>query len=111
MLAAHAARHKNVTYLNITPSPHTWPILEAQGYTRFTNGYFVAVPALCEASSRSRVVAASFDTCPGEDLQPSELELLRAHASYGCMSLICKSGGYRHPFVFGLRRKCTAWFR
>ena len=44
-LAAQALRHKNVTYLNISPAPNTKPIVEAQGYTKYGDGLFVAIPA------------------------------------------------------------------
>src|SRR5882724_3769733 len=50
LLVSRALRHKNVTYTNITPAPHTLPILEAQGYRRYCSGRFVAVPALCRPS-------------------------------------------------------------
>src|SRR3984957_20164330 len=42
LLAAQALKLKQVTYLNISPAPHTWPILEAQGYRRYSNGIIVA---------------------------------------------------------------------
>src|SRR5215831_7327044 len=31
LLISHAFRHKDVTYVNLTPVPHTRPILQAQG--------------------------------------------------------------------------------
>ena len=38
MLASRVLRHKNVTYLNITPDPHTLPMIAAQGYVRYSSG-------------------------------------------------------------------------
>ena len=32
LLVSQALRHKHVTYLNVSPAPHTWPIIEAQGF-------------------------------------------------------------------------------
>jgi hypothetical protein len=32
LLASRALRHRDVVYVNMTPAPHTRPILEAQGY-------------------------------------------------------------------------------
>ena len=49
--------------------------------------------------------AVDLETRPGEDLPLSEIELLLAHANYGCASLTCSSGDRRHPFVFVLGRK------
>jgi len=105
MLASHAAKHKQVTYYNVTPAPHTLPILEAQGYVRYCSGSFVAAPALRVRSERADVKVVAPDIYPGEDLPPSEVELLLAHANYGCISLTCSSARRRYPFVFMPHRK------
>jgi hypothetical protein len=105
MLVSCALKHKHVTYFNITPAPHTLPVLEAEGYVRYCAGRFVCVPVLSSWSYGSRVKAAVPEICPDKNLPSSEIELLLAHANYGCMSLICSSADRRHPFVFVLRRK------
>ena len=105
LLVSQALKHKHVTYYNITPVPHTLPILVAQGYIPYCRGRFVAVPALCRPSYGSRVTAVSPDLRPAEDLDASEIELLTDHANYGCLSLICTSADHGHPFVFAPRRK------
>jgi hypothetical protein len=105
MLVSHALKYKQVTYFNITPAPHTLRILEAQGYTRYCRGWFAAIPALCGRSHGGHVKAVAPDICPDENLRASEVELLLAHASYGCISLICDSANRRCPFVFVPRRK------
>jgi hypothetical protein len=105
MLVSRALRHKHVTYFNITPAPHTLPMLEAQGYVQYCAGRIISVPALCSRSNGTRVKAVEPDTRPDEDLPSNEIELLLAHARYGCMSLICNSASGRHPFVFTTRRK------
>ena len=46
MLVSQALRHKEVTYTNVSAAPHTWPIIEAQGFRRYSDGIFVALPAL-----------------------------------------------------------------
>lgn len=102
LLSSHATAHKHLTYVNFTPAPPTWPILEAQGYKRFCNGNFVSVPMLSRASPGSRVRIVTPDMPRGKDLQTFEIELLLAHAEYGCLSVTCQSAGGRHPFVFGL---------
>jgi len=104
MLVSQALKHKQVTYFNISPAPHTLPIVEAQGYVRYCSGRFMAVPALRARSSGARVRAVAPDMCPDEDLPSSELELLLAHARYGCMSVVCRLAGRRHPFIFRLGR-------
>ena len=43
---AGAPPDKDVTYLNVSPAPHTRPIIEAQGFARYCDGIFIAVPLL-----------------------------------------------------------------
>jgi hypothetical protein len=105
LLAWHAQKHKNVTYFVITPVPHTRAILEAQGYERYCRGRFVAVPALSAAVRGAHVAPIAPGASPGEDLPAHEIELLRAHANLDCISVICKDGDRRYPFVFATRRK------
>jgi len=100
MLTSRALAHKDVTFLNVTPALHTWPILEAQGYARYCTGQFLAFAALGGGPCSARVRTVSNDLRPADDLPASEVELLRAHAGYGCLSLTCSFANRRHPFVF-----------
>ena len=68
MLTSRALAHKNVTFLNITPARHTWPILEAQGFTAFGTGQFKAVSIFCAGPLGARVSAVSAETAPGDAL-------------------------------------------
>lgn len=105
MLVSRALKHKQVTYINVTPGPHTLPILEAQGYVRYCEGRFIAVPALSAHSEHACVEVVAPDIRAGADLSLPEIKLLRAHAKYGCISLICSAADGNHPFVFAVRRK------
>jgi hypothetical protein len=105
LLSLRALKHKHVTYLNITPDPHTWPVLESQGYRRFSSGMFFAIPALRRSRSTARVTAATNELHLNADLHPFEIDVLLSHARYGCLSLICETDEGSHPFVFGLRWK------
>lgn len=100
ILRSQALKHEHVTYFNITPGPHTLPILEAQGFTRYCDGRFVAIPALSMKSKCSSVEMVGAHACADEDLPSSEVELLLAHVNYGCISVVCISISRRHPFVF-----------
>jgi len=100
MLTSHAQAHKNVTFLNISPAPRTWAILEAQGYARYCSGQFFALAALSARSLGARVQEVLPNIHSGDDLSAYETELLLAHASYGCISLTCSEQNRRHPFVF-----------
>ena len=54
LLVSQAMRHKDVTYMNVSAAPHTWPIIEAQGFARYSEGIFVCLPALQRTPDRSR---------------------------------------------------------
>ena len=104
LLVSQALKQKGVTYLNISSIPHTRPIIEAQGYLRFSNGVFVALPCLSRAPAgpQARIIAA--DAQPQAPFEAHERDLLRDHADYGCMSLWCETPERAYPFVFRERR-------
>ena len=99
LLISQAIKHKNVTYVNISPAPHTRPIVEAQGFTRYSNGQFVTVPAFGRIC-RDKAKVIGVETRPDAQFEPSELELLTVHKEYGCVSLWCVAAGRAYPFVF-----------
>jgi hypothetical protein len=103
LLTRYALRHKNVTFFNVTPAPHTWATLEALGFTRFAAGYMMAVPLLSRSAARAHVEIVRPATRPDRDLDQAEIDLLLQHQRYGCLSLICETDGQRFPFVFRLR--------
>jgi hypothetical protein len=104
LLVARALRHRDATYINLTPAPQTLPILKAQGYREFCTGRFFAFPAfgrpLLDAnvatyrSAGAMVALGDFDR-----------HVLGRHASYGCLSLVCTRSEEAFPFVFALRRR------
>jgi len=98
LLASRATRNRNVTYLNISPAPHVPPIIEAQGFLRYSSGQFVTFAW----STRSCPGARVFEVGCSRDLQldSSDRELLLAHAKYPCISLWCETSTGAHPFVF-----------
>jgi hypothetical protein len=98
LLVAQAVKLKPVTYLNVSAVPHTWPILEAQGYRRYSNGVLVALPAVQRSHNDVRLLAA--DRQPDAPHEPFERDLLVEHAGYGCISLWGVTRERAHPFVF-----------
>jgi hypothetical protein len=97
LLSAIALKHRHVTYVNVTPAPATWKILEAQGYKRYCNGLFFAVPALSRGGA---VVSAVTDNCARpDDVSQDEFDLLKRHTGYGCLSLVCRTSRGTMPFV------------
>jgi hypothetical protein len=100
LLASQALRHKEVTYLNVSAAPHTWPIIEAQGFSRYSEGIFICMPALSRAAAGD--TAAVFDARhrPAVAFDPFEQEVLEQHAEHGCISLWCETREQAFPFVF-----------
>jgi len=98
LLVAQALKLKTVTYLNVSAVPHTWPILEAQGYQRYSSGVFVALPAVQRAHNEVRLLAA--DHAPDAPHETFERDLLIAHAASGCISFWGVTRERAHPFVF-----------
>jgi hypothetical protein len=89
MLIAHALRHKDATYLNVSPAPHTLPIIEAQGFSRYCDGIFVAVPMLKGLFGGPKVEFLEGDQSPKVSFDRRDQEMLRQHAAHGCLSLWC----------------------
>ncbi|HXQ12736.1 MAG TPA: hypothetical protein VN805_17225 [Caulobacteraceae bacterium] len=100
LLVSIASKLKNVIYLNTTASKHTWPLLEALGYRRYSEGQFVSIPAL--AGGAATKVLPLGDCAEHPAL--SDYALLRAHAEAGCLALVCETARGPIPFVF-LRRR------
>jgi hypothetical protein len=99
LLTRIAQRHREVTYLNISPATWTWPIIETQGFRSYCRGLFFSLPALSRGPHGSRVEIIGADTQGAEGLSASELELLRRHARYGCLSLVCRTPDGAFPFI------------
>src|SRR5579863_3689352 len=104
LLASQALRHKEVTYLNVSAAPHTWPIIEAQGFSRYSEGVFVAVPALNGLFGSPGVAILDAHTRPAVAFDPLEQDILLQHADLGCISLWCATSERAYPFVFRPRR-------
>lgn len=104
LLVLRALSHKDVTFLNISPAPHTWPIIEAQGFSRYADGIFVAVPALNGLFGSPGVTILDARTPPAVAFDPREQDILAQHAHLGCISLWCVAAERAYPFVFRLRR-------
>ena len=98
LLISRAIKHKNVTYLNISPAPHTRPIVEAQGFQRYSSGQFVALPAM--AMNSDDAVVTEHRPMLGATFDLGDQDLLVAHERHGCRSLWCVADERAFPFVF-----------
>jgi hypothetical protein len=99
LLALQATRKTNITYLNTSPAEHTLPTVEAQGFSRFSDGQFVA-SVFPSSRRRSPAEVVGCDTTPNAYFEQFEQHLLLAHAEYGCISIWCTTSGRAYPFVF-----------
>jgi len=100
-LMSVAVRQKQVTYTNISAARHTWPIIEAFGFLPYCEGRFTAFPLLARRQEHGvRVVEIG----PEDDTEKwrhlPEYDLLRVHAGYGWLSLVCSAIDGDHPFIF-----------
>jgi hypothetical protein len=103
LLIFQATRKEDVTYFNISPANHTVPVVEAQGFLRYSDGRFVACTLpLIRRCAPVHIVES--DVYPNARFEAFERELLLAHARYGCISVWCVTPERAYPFVFLPRR-------
>ena len=100
LLVSRALAHKDVTFLNISAAPHTWPIIEAQGFSRYSDGVYVAMPALNGPLGGPGATILDARTRPTVAFNPMEQDILLQHADLGCISLWCATSERAYPFIF-----------
>jgi hypothetical protein len=105
LFASMAQKRKDVTYFNVTPAVPTWPILEAQGFVPYCRGLYFSVPALARSGRGIKVEAVTADTPDIAGLPDADLEMLKRHAEYGGLSLVCHTAEGALPFIFLPLRK------
>jgi hypothetical protein len=105
LFASMAQKRKDVTYFNVTPALHTWPILQAQGFETYCRGSFFSGPSLSGGGHGMKISAIKADTEFVSGLPDSDFEMLKRHAEYGCISLVCHTNDAMLPFIFIPLRK------
>jgi hypothetical protein len=100
MLVSQALRDKHVTYLNVSPAPHTRPIIEAQGFSRYCDGIVIAVPMLNGLFGGPKTDVFDAKRRPHVSFDPRDQDMLLQHAAHGCISLWCATADRAYPFVF-----------
>jgi hypothetical protein len=105
LFASMTQKRKDVTYFNVTPALPTWPILEAQGFLAYCRGLYFSFPALSRSEADMQVEVVTPDTAPVAGLLNDELAMLKRHAGYGCLSLVCRTAEESIPFIFFSLRK------
>ena len=109
LLTKIAQRHKDVTYLNISPATKTWPIIETQGFRSYCRGLFFSLPLLSPARTDVAVEIIPADAMGIADVSVAEVELLTRHARYGCLSLVCRTPHGIFPFILQPMRIRRGW--
>lgn len=109
LLTKIAQRHKEVTYLNISPAPWTWPIIETQGFEAYCRGLFFSVPLLSRASGGTTIEVIPPHAKEIEGLGEVETELLTRHARYNCLSIVCRTRKGVFPFILQPVRMRRGW--
>jgi hypothetical protein len=105
LFASMTQKRKDVVYINVTPAHPTWPILEAQGFLPYCNGLYFSVPAFSRSGRGMRIEAVTPDTPTVTGLPAADLDMLKRHAGYGCLSLVCHTAEDALPFIFFPLRK------
>jgi hypothetical protein len=100
LLASVAQKRKDVTYFNLTPDVSTWPVIETQGFVPYCRGVYISVPAFSRNARGTIVEAVTVDTRSIKGLPEAEFEMLKRHAGYGCLSLVCHTSDGPIPFIF-----------
>ncbi|GEO97816.1 hypothetical protein GCM10007887_02060 [Methylobacterium haplocladii] len=102
MLVSAALRDRSITYVNISSERHTRPIIEAQGFRRYTEGVMLAAPLASLAGLGRATISAGR---PGADVtvDPAEAALMEHHAALGCITFWCVADGRAYPFVVARR--------
>ncbi len=95
-------------HLNVFPASHTFPIIEALGFVRFTNGISLSVPAVTLRSGRIRILPAGRLAEARHPIPDEDRNLLIEHHRAGCIALWCETAKGGHPFVFR-RRVVKSW--
>jgi hypothetical protein len=100
LLLSRLLKNPDVTYVNVSPAPHTLPIILAQGFVPLSSGkFFVPInPFARLGNAKVQLIKPDDSEIPG--LDQFERDLLLAHARYGCISVSCQTPDGAYPFVF-----------
>jgi hypothetical protein len=105
LFASMTQKRKDVIYFNVTPAVATWPILEAQGFAAYCRGLYFSLPLLSRGGRGTTVEVVTQETPSIAGLPDEQLAILKRHAEYGCLSLVCRADEEVIPFVFFSLRK------
>lgn len=104
MLTARPFRFKQATFLNVSPHPSTFPLVEAQGYKRYCDGSLLFAGWLLPEAPGTEIERFDPAAAPIAGLTSDEHQILADHAGMGCISLVCRTPLGVSPLVLQHRR-------
>jgi hypothetical protein len=100
LLVSRALRDRSITYINISPERHTYRAIGAQGFSPYSKGIVVGFPAIAPRREKTSVEVVTEDRASW-NASSDEIDLVRIHSRFGCLSLWCVvADGAAHPFIF-----------
>lgn len=103
LLHLAAVKHKQATFVNVSPAPHTFSTIEALGFRRISNGQILFAPAILAPRAGLHLRRFTADSADASLLAKSEREILADHAALGCVTLVGIRGKQAFPFVLQRR--------
>lgn len=100
LLVSVALRNKDTTYTNVSAAPHTWSIVENQGYTRYCNGLFFAAALLQAPLGGVRILPLGEPGSSSSHEMLSNYAVLRRHQQMGCQVVVCDEGDKATGLIF-----------
>ncbi|MDE2361298.1 MAG: hypothetical protein KGM42_01360 [Hyphomicrobiales bacterium] len=100
---ARGLRFPNVDYINVSAGAWTRPIIESQGFRRYSNGQFYVKTPLAALRREAGRVLKTADASRAASIDPVERKLLDEHEGFGCVSLWVQTSDAMFPFVFHRR--------
>ncbi len=97
-LPSPALARRAVVFTNLTPAPHTLPVIKAQGFRPYARGVFVTTP-LVAPNIGARVTRFDTQAREAAELTPWEQAMLGDHQGHGLSALIGIDGDGVAPFV------------
>jgi hypothetical protein len=108
-LSRQGLRRADVTYLNLTPAPHTIPIVETFGFRLYAKGAFVATPWRNAPIAGMRLIPFDAESREAAGLSAWERAMLTDHQRWGLDALIGVSDEGVTPFALRNRPLWRHW--
>jgi len=99
VLLMRATRRQPAVYINIDPRPATLPIIEAQGFRKFSQGVFAALPLFARVRTPPMRLLSHDAGWKTAGIPAADLRLLRDHAAFGCLALWCETATGGQPLI------------